>query len=165
VIIGNSRYDRFVNNRSVRPLATGLLGRPAYALGQLHQTLFVRLERALASEGLSLRTHRVLACVDEKAGRSQQQVSDSLDVDRSEMVRIIDRLEEAGMLVRERDRADRRRYRLKLTPSGRSALERGETVIESVTLEALSRLSDTERDMFHELTLRALGNSEESQSA
>lgn len=137
----------------------GLLARPVYALSQLQQTLTARLERELAADGLSLRTHQVLACVDEYAGGSQQQVSESIEVDRSEMVRIIDRLEEAGMLVRERDRADRRRHRLTLTPSGRRALQRGERVIESVTRDALSRLSEAERSTLHSLTLRALGQS------
>jgi DNA-binding MarR family transcriptional regulator len=95
--------------------------------------------------------------VDEHGGGSQQQVSDSLEVDRSEMVRIIDRLEEAGMVVRDRDPADRRRHRLTLTPSGRRALERGERVIDSVTQDALSRLSEAERNTLHSLALRALG--------
>lgn len=36
---------------------------------------------------------------------SQQQVSNSLKVDRGEMVRIIDRLEQAGMLQRAPDRS------------------------------------------------------------
>lgn len=144
--------------------ASGLLGRPVYALSQLHQILTARLERELAAVGLSLRTHQVLACVAEQAGGSQQQVSDSIEVDRSEMVRIIDRLEQAGMVVRERDKSDRRRYRLKLTPSGRRALQRSEKVIEAVTREALSRLSVSERGTLHDLTLRALGESEAARS-
>jgi len=139
-----------------RPV-TGLLGRPVYALGQLQQTLITRLERELAAEGLSLRTHQVLACVDEQPGGSQQQVSDSIEVDRSEMVRIIDRLEQAGMLVRQLDPADRRRHQLRLTPSGHRALRRGEQVIQAVTDQALSRLSEAERETLHFLALRALG--------
>jgi len=139
-----------------RPVA-GLLGRPVYALSQLQHSLSSRLERELAADGLSLRTHQVLACVDDYSGGSQQQVSNSLEVDRSEMVRIVDRLEQAGMLQREPDPTDRRRHCLRLTPVGRRALRRGEKVIESVTEEALSRLSESERDTLHALALRALG--------
>ena len=135
-----------------------LLGRPAYAIGQLHHTLTERLERELAAEGISLRSHQVLACVEERAGGSQQEVSDSIEVDRSEMVRILDRLEKAGMVVRENDPADRRRHRLKLTPAGRRGLRRGEAVIEKVTREALSRLSERERETLHTLARRALGD-------
>jgi DNA-binding MarR family transcriptional regulator len=101
----------------------------------------------------------VLACVAESAGGSQQEVSDSIEVDRSEMVRIVDRLEQGGMVIRERDQNDRRRYSLKLTPSGRRALQRSERVTEAVTQDALSRLSDSERGALHDLTLRALGES------
>ena len=78
-------------------------------------------------------------------------------------VRIIDRDEEAGMVVRDRDQADRRPHRLTLTPSGRRALQRGETVIESVTVEVLSRLSDTERNTLHALpSERSVNRSEAS---
>lgn len=136
--------------------AEGLLGRPAYALGQLHSALTAQLEKELAGIGLSLRTHQVLACIAEHGGHSQQQVSDSVDVDRSEMVRIVDRLEEAGLLIREVDPADRRRHRLQLTAAGRRLLRRGETVIEAVTETALGGLSRDERRTLHRLTLRAL---------
>ena len=146
-----------MTDEGARRPGTGLRGRPAYALSQLHHALTARLERELAAEGLSLRTHQVLASIDEHGARSQQQVCDSIVVDRSEMVRIVDRLEEAGMLVRRRDRADRRRHRLELTPSGREALQRGERVIEAVTKDSLSRLSESERSTLHALTLLALG--------
>lgn len=135
------------------------LRQPAYALAQLHQALHGRLEQELADQGLSLRMHQALVCIEENHGGSQQQVSNSVEVDRSEMVRIIDRLEKQRMVVRERDPDDRRRYRLRLTVSGRRALRIAERVLDRVTAESLAGLSAGERRTLHDLTLRALGKS------
>jgi DNA-binding MarR family transcriptional regulator len=138
-----------------RPLR--LLRWPTYAMGQLHRAACARMEAALAGEGLPLRTYHVLVCLDELGELSQQQVCDAIAADRSDMVRMIDRLEELGHVVRERDAVDRRRHLLRLTPSGHAALGRAEHVIARVTDEVLSGLSDAERRTLHLLTLRALG--------
>lgn len=143
------------DGRIARP--RGLLRWPTYAMAQLHRAANARLDAALAEEGLSLRTHQVLVCLDEFGELSQQQVCDAIVVDRSDMVRLLDRLEELGQVVRDRDVVDRRRHLLMLTPAGRAALRRGEQVIERITDEALSSLSETERRTLHRLTLRALG--------
>lgn len=143
-------------DRSEAAPAKALLERPVYALGLLHHALTARLEGELAGIGLSLRTHQVLACLDQRGAESQQQVSDSVDVDRSEMVRIIDRLQEGGLVVRQVDADDRRRHRLRLTPAGRLALRRGEKLIEAATDAALARLSPDERRTLHSLTVRAV---------
>ncbi len=137
----------------------------AYALNQLHSSLRARLERALADESLGLRSIRVLACLDRSDGMSQQDVCNALDVDRSEMVRIVDRLQEAGLLQRGADPADRRRHNLQLTRNGRKALTRGHLVIDTVTDEALSALSDGERRTLHSLLLRALNQGSTSSQA
>jgi DNA-binding MarR family transcriptional regulator len=135
----------------------GLRERPAYALSLLQRLLTAQIERELAEQGLSLRMHQVLACVGYFGGGSQQQVCNSLEVDRSEMVRIVDRLEKAGMLRREADPSDRRRHRLRLTPNGHHALKRGDRSIQAATEQTLSRLSAVERSTLQALTLRALG--------
>jgi DNA-binding MarR family transcriptional regulator len=93
-----------------------LLRAPTYALGQLARAAAGRLDAALDAHGLSLRTHQVLACLAELGQVSQQHVCDAIALDSSDMVRLLDRLERLGQVVRERDRADRRRHLLSLTP-------------------------------------------------
>jgi DNA-binding MarR family transcriptional regulator len=139
------------------PRPRQLLRWPTYALGQLARAAATQLDEALAREGLSLRTHQVLGCLAEFGQVSQQQVCDAIVVDRSDMVRLLDQLEQLGQVVRHSDRADRRRHLLTLTPAGRSALSRGERVIERVTDDVLSNLSGTQRRALHRLALRALG--------
>jgi DNA-binding MarR family transcriptional regulator len=139
------------------PRPRQLLRWPTYVLGQLSRTAATRLDVALSQEGLSLRTHQILGCLVEFGQVSQQQVCDAIAVDRSDMVRLLDQLEDLGQVVRDRDPADRRRHLLTLTPTGRSALARGERVIARVTDEVLSNLSGAERRTLHRLALRALG--------
>src|SRR5262249_35542439 len=53
---------------------------------------------------------------------SQARLGDLLDINRTVMITVIDRLERAGLVLRERDPADRRRYALRITPDGVSML-------------------------------------------
>jgi DNA-binding MarR family transcriptional regulator len=139
------------------PRPRGLLRWPTYTIGQIARIAATRLDAALSQEGLSLRTHQVLVCLAEFGQVSQQQVCDAIVVDSSDMVRLLDRLEQLGQVVRERDRVDRRRHLLALTPAGRSAMQRGERVIERVADDVLANLSQAERRTLHRLALQALG--------
>ena|SRR2546425_671829 len=138
-----------------------LLRWPTYALGQLSRAAAARLEAALAEQGLSLRAHQVLVGLAELGQVSQQHVCDAIGMDSSDMVRLLDRLEEVSQVVRDRDRTDRRRHLVSLTSAGRSALRRGDAVVQRVTDEVLSPLSAAERRTLHRLALRALGEPEE----
>lgn len=144
---------------SRRPPA--LLRWPTYAIGQLYRVGRSRIDAALVAEGLSLRAHHVLACLAEAGTASQQQVADEITMDRSDLVKLLDRLEEGGQISRGRDPDDRRRHLLSLTPSGRRMLRRAEDVVARVTDELLSSLTEEERMHLHTLTLRALGESTE----
>ncbi|GAA3133026.1 hypothetical protein GCM10020001_064330 [Nonomuraea salmonea] len=58
----------------------------------------------------------VLAVLADFGASAQREVGDRLGLDPSDMVRLMDGLIAAGLAVRDRDPADRRRYRLTLTP-------------------------------------------------
>ena len=130
---------------------------PTWLLGRLHSEAKREMSAGLATQGLTMHDYAVLATVEEFAALSQQQVSDRLGLDRADMVSIIDRLEEAGSLECERNSADRRRYSLRITPSGRAQLRRADRVIASITGEFLSALSPAEVETLRTLALRVLG--------
>ncbi|MEV6430032.1 MarR family transcriptional regulator [Nocardia sp. NPDC051463] len=128
----------------------GLLRFPTYVFGKLHQ--------ALKNEvGTSLRDQWVLVHLEDNDELSQQQVSDAMHIDRSEVVRMIDGLEQAGFVVRTRDPGDRRKYRLSITQAGKAERRRTDEVIEQATAKVLRRLDDEERKTLRRLTLKALG--------
>ena len=106
---------------SVRP--PSLLALPSYLLSQLSKFGRRELETALAERDLALIHHGVLAALADFGPRSQQELADSLDFDKSHLVAHIDRLEERGFLKRTRDPSDRRRNQLTLTPDGRALVD------------------------------------------
>jgi MarR family transcriptional regulator, lower aerobic nicotinate degradation pathway regulator len=147
------------------PRARPQLRWPTYLLGQLHRLGRDQVDAALAAEGLSLRSVLVLACLSEGGELSQQQVADRAGIDRSDMVKLIDQLEALGMVLRRPDPIDRRRHVLSLTPKGRRASRKSEQIVQQVTGRVLSRLTADERRTLHRLTLRALGEPEDTADA
>jgi DNA-binding MarR family transcriptional regulator len=77
--------------------------------------------RTLLPPGRDTRDLAVLSVLAEGTV-SQARLGDLLDVNRTVMITVIDRLERAGLVLRERDPADRRRYALRITPDGVSML-------------------------------------------
>ncbi|WP_410671712.1 MarR family winged helix-turn-helix transcriptional regulator [Amycolatopsis sp. cmx-4-68] len=140
-----------------RPRA--LLRWPTYLMGQLHRSGVGRMDEVLAGLGLSLRDYYVLVCVGEGGPLSQQRVADQLGLDRSDLVKVLDRLEAAGRVRRERDTEDRRRHVLTLTDDGRATVAKTEEVSSAVTDELLARLSPREQQTLHRLLLKAFGES------
>ena len=76
-----------------------------------------RLFRPHGLTGAQYNVLNVLASRD--AGISQRELSDVLVVDRSNVTGLLDRMEKVGWVKREDDPADRRVYRISLTPTGR----------------------------------------------
>lgn len=128
----------------------GLLKHPTYALGKLHKAMHTNLDTPL-------REHWVLTYLTERAEVSQQEMANAMEIDRSEVVRLIDSLEKAGLVTRTRDPEDRRKYRLTITAAGeRLRAETNEKILEATDV-LLFRLSPAERETLHRLSLKALG--------
>jgi DNA-binding MarR family transcriptional regulator len=88
---------------------------------------------------------------------SQREVAERTGIDASDVVDLVDRLEQAGYVRRERDERDRRRYALELTPQGRDAIERFARVAREVDKAVLSVLDPEERDTLRSLMARIIG--------
>ena len=86
---------------------------------------------------------RVVAASDEPL--SQRELSDRIGIDPSDVVGLVDLLEDAGYVARRRDEADRRRYALALTDAGWEAVARFDAVAAEVTDEVLGPLDAAER--------------------
>lgn len=134
----------------------GLLRFPTYVLGKLHKALHAEVDS-------SLRSHWVLSYLEDRGDISQQDISDALVIDRSEVVRIVDTLERAGFVRRAKDTVDRRKYRLTITPAGRAERERVDNEVFAAHDRVLARLTPDERETLHRLALKALGYDEQLQ--
>ncbi|HEX4444247.1 MAG TPA: MarR family transcriptional regulator [Galbitalea sp.] len=131
----------------------GLLRIPTYVFGKLHKALYSQVNS-------SLREYWVLVCLEEQGDVSQQEISNGMGIDRSEVVHIIDSLESAGFVTRTRNEADRRKYRLDITDVGRAERRRVTAQIDGATERVLNRLDDDERATLHRLALKAVGYDE-----
>jgi DNA-binding MarR family transcriptional regulator len=93
--------------------------------GYLLKRAFVRAQQ-FGMKAMPDRRHPrdlgMLVALDTAGPMSQRRLGELLSVNRTIMVKIADRLEADGLIVRERDPADRRNYALRTTPLGRTVI-------------------------------------------
>lgn len=100
-------------------------------------------KRLFRPHGLSGAQYNLLNVVALSAdGLSQREVSDHLVVDRSNVTGLIDRMEAAGWVRRTDDPADRRVYRVVLTPAGRELWEKVTPLYHEVVRQVTRDLSE-----------------------
>jgi len=106
---------------------------------------------AFEEAGLHPYHHAILAVLDEGSRETQGAIAEALGYDKGQLVGLLDELEEGGMVVRQRDPADRRRQIVQMTPEGRKGLERARRLSQSLENQFLSSLDADERRQLHDL--------------
>jgi DNA-binding MarR family transcriptional regulator len=135
-------------------LPAEMLARPAVLLGRLGTAMKLESMERFDAAGFSVYHYGVLALLDEAERQTQATIADSLGVDRSMLVGLLDQLEERGMIERRRDPNDRRRQMVKLMPAGRRQLTDFRKMVEKIENDFLAPLDDEERATLHDLLLR-----------
>ncbi len=96
----------------------------------------------------------VLAGNPENGGLSQRELSDELVVDRSNVTGLLDRMEKAGWVRRADDPADRRIYRVHLTPEGRRLWEKTSPLYAAVVAQVAQGLTERQTRETHAVLAR-----------
>ncbi|RKT05919.1 DNA-binding MarR family transcriptional regulator [Streptomyces sp. 3211.6] len=109
---------------------------------------------AIAAEGLKLMQHAVLAATAEYGPVAQADLGRRLAVDPKDMVGILNHLQEAGLVLRAPDPADRRKNAVTVTPEGEAALARCATLAEEANEQLLAPLTADEQGVLMELLRR-----------
>jgi DNA-binding MarR family transcriptional regulator len=108
-------------------------------------------ERARSS-GLSRPQWRVLTMLRRHEGINQGGLAELVEVEPITLCRMVDRLQEAGLVERRADPADRRAWRLHLTDKARALLEEMRPMAFSLFDDAMTGLDPAERsDLFRML--------------
>jgi len=155
--------------------ATVPLHRPAPRPATAETGFLLRLAHARATEqiaaalpaGLLPRHHEVLAALAELGSRSQQQLAERLGINRTIMVSLIDSMEQAGLVERNRDPADRRSYAITPTAEGGRALAEMERAADRADAQLTASLADREQRQLERLlrTLASTGGGLEQRPA
>ena len=95
-------------------------------------------DRRVAPLGVTRAQWRALAWLARQPGLRQVDLADHLDVEPITLCRIVDRLEEAGLVERRRDSEDRRAWRLHLTDKGVPLVEQLRALAGELAREAFA---------------------------
>jgi DNA-binding MarR family transcriptional regulator len=113
-----------------------------------------RFEQVLTPLGLSQRDVIALSYLRGHGPTPQQQLAERLRLDASSMVCLLNDLEESELVLRRRDRADRRRAIVQLSDKGERTLRKVDGAVEVVEQELLTGLDSEERSTLHRLLSR-----------
>jgi DNA-binding MarR family transcriptional regulator len=112
-------------------------------------------ELALAPLGLRPRHLLALTVLRERGGSTQQALSTTLQIDRTNLVGLLNELEADKLIERRRSSEDRRRHIVELTPAGIDLLANAEFRLAAVENEVLSALDDDQRETLYRLLYEA----------
>src|SRR5690348_11848339 len=104
-----------------------------------------RLDAALGPSELRQRQLVALSYLRDHGPARQQALAQSLCMDASSLVCLLNDLEDRDLIARRRDREDRRRGILELTGHGREALAESDAVLAEIDAEILADLDESER--------------------
>ena len=118
-------------------IPTALLESPSFQLERLRRRTREGVEAALQTQKTTLREYWVLTCLVAEAASSQSALSETLAIDASDMVRLLDSLESRSWVKRERDAKDRRRQIIASTKKGVKAHKELAVLVSKAEDEAL----------------------------
>ncbi|GAA3256696.1 MarR family winged helix-turn-helix transcriptional regulator [Nonomuraea helvata] len=123
----------------------------SFLLDHTSHVLRTQMAAALAEIGLTARMHCVLVHAIEEE-RTQIQLAEIGDMDKTTMVVTVDALEKAGLAERRPSSTDRRARIIAVTEKGREVAEHSQRIVDGVHRKALDALPEDER----EVLLRAM---------
>jgi DNA-binding MarR family transcriptional regulator len=131
-----------------------LVASAGFLLGRMGVSLKTQVMDEFERAGFSGYHYSILALLDEGARKTQSAIADALQYDPSQLVALLDGLEERGLIERRRDPDDRRRQMVALTAAGRKQLAAFRKLVRKVEDEFLAPLDEDERAALHDLLLR-----------
>jgi DNA-binding MarR family transcriptional regulator len=137
-----------------------VIDQPARRSGALLELLARRMrgasEAALGEAGLRPRHLIALTVLRDVGESSQADLAGSLQMDRTNLVGLLNELEKEGLIERRRSPEDRRRHSVVLTTTGRERLARAEFTLSAAEDLVLGALTSKQRETLYELLQKAV---------
>lgn len=121
-------------------------------------------DRRATALGVTRAQWRVMLGLGRETNLRQVELADQLDIEPITLCRIIDRLEEAGLVERRRDPADRRAWRLALTDKATPILDQLRGLATEMGAEAFDGLEPAQIDAMRSGLARIRDNLSHPQS-
>lgn len=121
-----------------------LIQLPGYALRRAANATAAELAARLAEIDLRQSDASLLMLVEANPGTTASAIGRQLDIQRANMVPILKRLEDAGLIAREA--IDGKSVGLELTASGRERLATAREIVETFEAELIARVPAEHRD-------------------
>jgi DNA-binding MarR family transcriptional regulator len=102
----------------------------------------------LAGHGISMWGYVVLNALDGGPARTQAALAQAIGADKTRIIAVLDELQEAGLITREPDPADRRARLLSITPAGHQVRSETQAEIQANEDRLLGRLPAADRRAF-----------------
>jgi MarR family transcriptional regulator, lower aerobic nicotinate degradation pathway regulator len=129
--------------------------RSAALLVHLARHMRLRSEAAIAPLGLRARHLIALTVLRDHGGSTQQALSTTLQIDRTNLVGLLNDLEAEALIARRRSSEDRRRHIVELTHAGAQLLAQAEAALAAAEDEVLSALDHDQRETLYRLLQQA----------
>jgi DNA-binding MarR family transcriptional regulator len=129
---------------------------PAFMLARLGRVAARLLNDELAEVGLKPPEAAILIMLRDQGPVSQQELGERLHVDPSNLVAFLNALEHDGLVVRRRDKADRRRHIVDITKLGAKRVPRCDGPVASLEDQLFATLSPDDRKQFQRILAELL---------
>ena len=107
-----------------------------FEIGETAHSLRKAFDRLSAGLGVTRAQWKVLVKLTRYPGLRQIELADMLDLEPITLTRILDRLEEAGLVERGRDPVDRRAWRLHITAKAQPLIAKLQTISAQLVADA-----------------------------
>jgi DNA-binding MarR family transcriptional regulator len=125
-------------------------------IAQLARGTRRRIEQAVAPTGLRPNELLTLQHLRERGPSPQQALTELIGIDATNLVAVLNNLEDRSLIERRRDRADRRRGIIALSREGEQLLADLDRSLLDIDDQILAPLTDAERETLNALLFKAL---------
>jgi DNA-binding MarR family transcriptional regulator len=129
------------------------LASPGLLLALLGQDAMRRLRAAHTAVGLTPRQFQLLGLLHDNGPMGQRELGETIGIDPSILVTMLNPLEENGFVTRQRDAADRRRHIVLLTDAGTKQLTKAARAQREAEDMLFAGLDNDQREQLRQLLL------------